>query len=250
MSSDERDDVRPRRSDEQRLPEIQGQRQGRRRRPLFAAVAVVLFALVVSPFLLLDRSGDDGDSVTQIGVDGTGTSSASEVDHGSDPVASTRSSGLPTSAPSVAEATTTSAPAASSACRNSYDPACGEFRWLEPPMRNDPLTVEVSVSPPSPRAGQQVTFSVVATDDAKIDRGCTAFSAGDDSPSSTCAVRDCIAFGPWSLPPKRADRLEIAVEHTYRLPGTYQARFTFRSGECPSPYGSSESGTATVVVTG
>lgn len=56
--------------------------------------------------------------------------------------------------------TTASPPAV---CRNSTDPACGDF-FYDWPVPNRPLTVSVTVSPEQPRVGETVTFTVVIDD--------------------------------------------------------------------------------------
>src|SRR5436305_2201201 len=109
------------------------------------------------------------------------------------------------------------APAPAKPCRNSYDPACGPFRWDPDPGGNQPLTV--AASPPSQqvKAGAEVNFHIVAEDpDAKVDR-CYTVDFGDGQKGDTCPrPTACQApYGPWSPPAKVHDRYEFDVKHTY-----------------------------------
>lgn len=59
---------------------------------------------------------------------------------------------------------TTSSTTTTLLCRNSVDPACGPFRWDPPLPPNQPLTVKVTHTPATPKAGETVTFRVVVDD--------------------------------------------------------------------------------------
>lgn len=145
-------------------------------------------------------------------------------------------------------------PAPAKPCRNSYDPACGPFRWDPDPGPNAPLTV--TVTPPSQqvKAGQEVNFHIVAHDpDAKIDR-CYAFDFGDGQKGSTCPPPAACPtpYGPWSPPAKVDDTYEFDVKHTYATAQAqpYVASFVLQSHSfCnPDPYGGSGQAPAHVTV--
>jgi hypothetical protein len=137
-------------------------------------------------------------------------------------------------------------------CRNSYDEACGPFRYERQPDKNQPLKVDVRVSPSRPKAGQEVTFTVVANDpDATIDRECVGGHYGDGlSDPKSCSSAICFAqHGTWTPPPKRSDRLQMTFRHVYSAAGTYEAAFPFlSSGECGNPFDSRSDGLVNVTV--
>ena len=153
----------------------------------------------------------------------------------------------PTTARAAAPATTTTL-----ACRNSGEPACGPFRW-DPPLPPDkPLIVAVSVSPPSPRAGDAVTFRVTVDDpdgNQLVSRDLGVADYGDGTPvTGVAAHRDCLQlYGTHTPPAPVAVHEEVTFQHVYAAPGTYTATFTYRSlGDCA--HGPSE-GARSVIVT-
>jgi hypothetical protein len=234
---------------------------------LWAAVIVTLVAAI--PGVLLDRGGD-AKSVTaaQRFVPATTTTTAAAPAAGAAtpplPTPTTVPAGVVTAvhtAPALGATTTTvrravpaPAPAQAKPCRNSYDPACGPFRWDPSPGSNAPLTVTVSPQSQQVKAGTEVNFHVVADDpDAKIDR-CYAVDFGDGQRGSTCPPPAACQtpYGPWSPPAKVHDHYEIDVKHTYATarPDAYVASFQVQSHSfCnPDPYGGSGQAPATVKV--
>ena len=153
-----------------------------------------------------------------------------------------------TTASTTTTTTTTTTTAADEPCRNTYEPACGAFRWSRPPEPDDPIEITVD-APATAAVGEVVTFHLHVADDDTIDQLCLEADFADGSPVGGCTFRDCDAFGEWDPPPKRRDTFRTTVTHAFAAPGTYEATFGFRSGECPSPYGSTGSATTTVVVT-
>ena len=160
----------------------------------------------------------------------------------------------PTTARAAAPATTVPATTTSLACRNSWDPACGPLRWDPNPGPNKPLTVAVTVSPPSPKAGDTVTFRVTVDDpdgDQLLSRDLGTVDYGDGTPvTGVSGHRDCLQlYGPHTPPDPVLVHEEITFQHVYATPGTYTATFTYRSlGDCAR--GPSEGiGSATVTVT-
>ena len=136
-------------------------------------------------------------------------------------------------------ASTTTRPVSSttaSACRNSEDPACGELRWDPPPPSNGPMTVSVTFSPSHPRAGEVVTFHVVAEDpDGRI--WSDSYDFGDGTALGVRSHPDCSgAYGPWTPPSPTPGRLDKTYQHAYSAAGSFTATFRYRSwGPCPDP---------------
>src|SRR3712207_6243843 len=64
------------------------------------------------------------------------------------------------SSPTRRSSNLTTTTTAARVCRNSTDPACGQFFWDPAPTGNQPLNVQITTSPPNPRAGQEVAFTV------------------------------------------------------------------------------------------
>lgn len=161
-------------------------------------------------------------------------------------------SASPTTSPTattVAETTTTTT---TLACRNSFDPVCGPFRWDPPPGPNQPLTVTVSATPTSPSVGQTVTFRVLVQDpdgNRLLDTSARTVDYGDGSPFGGVGGHvDCVSgYGPWTTPTPVPVHEELAFEHAYANIGSYRVTFKFNAlGDCA--HGPSE-GTATATVT-
>lgn len=146
-------------------------------------------------------------------------------------------------------------------CHNSYDPACGPFRWEPAPASDQPRQVTLS-GPQAVRAGQQVTIhaDVNDPDDAQASNcPATTYDFGDSPPQSThcdpppgtdpCPQR----YGPWSPPAARPGGGTEDVAHTFSTPGmTYTVKFTYDPGyqdACYNPYASDGSGTLQITVT-
>ena len=227
---------------------------------LLGAVAVVLIAAI--PGIALDR-GSNTKNVTsgeQIlpGTTTTGIGIVAGVPMLPAPTTTTvAASVIPlqaaTTLPPATTTTAAPAPAPAKACRNSYDAACGPFRWDPDPGANAPLTVAVSPQSQQVSAGQEVNFHVVGDDpDAQIDR-CVAFvdygdgqKGGNCPPPAACQT----PYGPWTPPAKTADHWETDVTHKYPTAGSYSVSVVLQSHSfCnPDPYGGSAQGPATVTV--
>ena len=145
------------------------------------------------------------------------------------------------------------------ACRNSTDPACGDFRFDPQPGADDPMTVEVTAVPSSPVAGQPMVFRVTLRDPDGVSYGASNFFFGDSGISDS-KFGQCKKFGPWDPPARDPSQATVVQEvgHTYAQAGSYTATFTFEAGpfECVDgvsgrgdrPYASSALGSVTVVV--
>jgi hypothetical protein len=130
--------------------------------------------------------------------------------------------------------TTTSSTTMPANCRNSTEPACGDFRWDPSPGPNEPLTVSVVPRSLNPRVGEAITFDVVANDpDHTLTDNCSEVRMGDgkraaDGPCSP--PPDCGPHhGPWTPPARQPGRITPAYTTVYDAPGPYTATFRFRS---------------------
>ncbi|HEX9683995.1 MAG TPA: hypothetical protein VGA13_13005 [Acidimicrobiales bacterium] len=144
-------------------------------------------------------------------------------------------------------------------CRNSYDSACGPFRYDPDPPADQPLTVAVD-APGSVIAGSEVTFDVVADDpDAPIS-DCRSWDFGDGTTNTNDTVNDpptCgdeseppqpARYGQWDPPePGPAGRRTDTYTHTFDEPGTYTVMFRYRSDGF---YGSEGAGEIQITVLG
>ena len=161
-------------------------------------------------------------------------------------------------APKPAGATTTTiAPKGSpptSTCRNSYDPACGPFRWDPAPGPNQPITGGVTASQPAP--GAKVTFTVTGEDpDAAPLQVCNVdFGDGSGYHCDPTPVADPSAcpkqYGPWTPPAKNDGKLDSPWDHTYSNAGSYHVTFEVFSAmqDCNNPYASEAMLQADIVV--
>ena len=138
-------------------------------------------------------------------------------------------------------------------CHNSYDKRCGPFRW-DPQPDNEPLTVQITTGSATAKVGEAVMFRVVVDDpDRHIDRNCRDEFFGDEGQGCEYQCGQAAQpYGPWSPPRKDPDHYETDITHTYKSPGAYTVKITFRSGTCDpqtNPYRSQGTGTINVTVT-
>ena len=140
-------------------------------------------------------------------------------------------------------------------CRNSVDPACGPFHFDPPPV-DEPMRVEVTVSPEEPEPDDEVTFTVRVEDDgpARPDDCVNTQTYGErDEEVGVCSA-DCPPseprYGHWDPPPPERTSFEEKFRHTYREAGTYTATFRYNEGaDCSSsPYRSRGEASVTVTV--
>jgi hypothetical protein len=142
-------------------------------------------------------------------------------------------------------------------CHNSYDAACGAFRWDPDPGPNQPITGNVAASSQNVRVGDKVTFTVTGDDpDAAPLQECNV-DFGDDSgyhcdPQPLVNPSYCPKqYGPWAPPAKQDGKLNTTYDHTYAKTGTYTIHFDVRSAmqECNNPYASAADLQVTIFVT-
>jgi hypothetical protein len=142
-------------------------------------------------------------------------------------------------------------------CRNSYDLACGPFRWDPDPGPNAAITGNVTTNSQTVKAGDHVTFTVTGDDpdaaplqECNIDFGDGQGFHCDPRPAvdpSYCPKQ----YGPWTPPAKNDGKLNSTWDHQYMQAGTYKVTFNVRSAmqECNNPYASAADLPVTVFVT-
>ena len=135
-------------------------------------------------------------------------------------------------------------------CRNSRDPACGQFRWDPDPGGNADLEITVA-APQAVKAGETVTFTVTVRDPDHIVTGNCTSVRGAQGEGFPCSPPDCPpAYGPWTPPPRQAGSRTFTFTGTYGV-GTHEVAFTFHTDRdgCQDPYGSFRTQRVAVQVT-
>jgi hypothetical protein len=152
----------------------------------------------------------------------------------------------PTTATTVPPTTTTPG----RVCRNSTDPACGQFRWDPPPAGNQPLSIQIATSPAHPRVGQEVTFTVTLHDADRAIGTCAWLDFGDGTSQGACQPPPCPArYGPWDPPGRGPDTQIFTYRHTYLGSGAYIATFfADNRTDCYDPYGEPVTKHAPIVI--
>jgi hypothetical protein len=170
-----------------------------------------------------------------------------------------------TAAPAPAPAPTpapappaTAAPPTTAACRNSTDPACGEFSWDPQP---GPYEVEVyaASTPIAATVGEPVTFAVEYVDPAGPDAqgACLNWWVSDPAVvnTSSCEViaTSCARTGPHDPPQPSSERILLERTITFETPGEHEVRIegnigTHLADGCESPYRNTFTRTFTITV--
>jgi len=230
----------------------------RRRRLIRVGSIVAAVALLAGiPAVLAVSEGGGGGRTTAVAGPGPTTTSVEET------TTTTTTTVEPTTvaAPVVVPAPTTtlrprSTTTTTKPCHNSYDQACGPFYWDRDPGPNQPLAVDATYSPSSPKAGDTVTFTVIASDaDARPATPCRVeYDYGDGTREDpvVCSTPACLAmYGPWTPEPKPG-RVERTYDHVYQQPGTYTVTFSYSSAaycaDTIDPYRSDGSRSVTVTI--
>jgi len=162
-------------------------------------------------------------------------------------------------APRTGTPPTTAAPT-TSGCHDSYDQACGAFRWDPAPAQDQPEQVSITPSATTVRVGENVDFTVNISDPDNNHFVECAFSWDygdgpgvmtthcDPAPGSNpCPTR----YGPWTPPAPSAGNEEFkGIGHSWSAPGKYTVTYTHdsRPNSCYNPYASTGTGTATITV--
>jgi len=130
-------------------------------------------------------------------------------------------------------------------CRNSTDPACGDFRWDPQPAPNQAITAAFVDAPQTVTAGEAATFTVAWSDpDAPLEYD--NFSADGVGLAMPCAMEP--RYGPWTPPDAVAGSGELTYTHTFTEPGTYTVVVSIGTGQCGSPYADTATRELTVTV--
>lgn len=199
-----------------------------------------------NPSLLADPGSDDPEPGTPPGEE-AGPLSPPTTQPAQRPPAST----TPADEHDPAPTTTTTL----SSCRNSHDPTCGPLVY-EPEPVNQPMTVEVTFSPQTPKPGERITFTVRVRDDGPASPGNCINQQTYGEPSeavsfctAACAA-EAIKYGPWDPPPPENTSFQENFRHSYAEAGTYTATFSYNVGaDCSfSPYRSTGEASITVPV--
>ena len=142
--------------------------------------------------------------------------------------------------PVVPQTTPTTQPV----CRNSVNPACGEYRWDPPPAPNQALELSFNSVPANPKAGQALTFAVTWSDDAPF--WYDHFSTHGTGQFVACSPP--YRFGPWTPPAQVPSGETKQYSATFPSPGEYTVAVTVRTGDCDSPYSNEKTVSVPVTV--
>ncbi len=136
-------------------------------------------------------------------------------------------------------------------CRNSSDPACGEFRWDPVPAANQPLVASFATAPGTAIVGNEVVFEVTWSDgDAPL-----AFDEFKATTGGYVLHLDCFPFpsrfGPWTPPAAEPSSGTLRYPHTFTTAGTYRIHASLATADdCRSPYADFTQVETTIVVSG
>ena len=226
-----------------------------RRQVIAGATLVVVAGLIALPIIALTSSGNPIKSHSALVFTGPTTT-----------VTATAAAPAPTTteAPATtvpaATTTTTLAPARQPApttsttlvCRNSYNPACGPFRWDPAPAPAGAWTVSLQYSPKAPAVGDLVTFTVTISDPNTSVYTCGHVSFGAGGPDQNCEAQSASCqtrYGPWDPPAKQADSVTTEYTYKYQNPGTYTFSVAYPVGNpCYDPYQAQASASQSVTV--
>lgn len=183
--------------------------------------------------------------------------------------------GEPTAPPAAPAPSTTVAPApapdtasppvpspapvpTTTSCRNSTDPACGDFSWDPQPGPYDVEVYAVS-TPVAAVAGEPVTFAVDYVDPAGAEAQGTCLNWWVSDPTvintSSCEViaTACARTGAHDPPAPSQERIPLERTITFETPGEHEVRIegniaTHLADGCESPYRNTFTRTFTIVV--
>lgn len=225
-----------------------------RRRVMAGAAVVVLSGVIALPVIALTSSSSGRPVSALVFTDAPSTT----VQAAGATTSTTDAPATTTTAPPAA--TTTVAAAARPApttttlvCHNSYDPACGPFRWDSPPAPAGSPSVTIVPSTSNPAVGQQVTFTVTVSDPNTAVYTCGQVTYGDgmgQGCSAATAGPACESrYGPWDPPSKVADSATTTYTYVYKQPGSYTVNAAFPVGNtCYDPYQGNVSGSVRITV--
>jgi hypothetical protein len=128
-------------------------------------------------------------------------------------------------------------------CRNSTDETCGKFHWDPAPKKNGAMSMKVTYTPKDPKAGDVVTFTIVAEDDGGTpERKTILYGDGDTTVNNSDCEKQEKRYGAWTPPdPDEQDNTD-SVSHKYTDPGNYEMLVRYSTKRCDyygyNPYGS------------
>jgi hypothetical protein len=245
-------------------PELSARRQGiydrvvgagrTRRRRRIAALVTVTAVIVAVPVAAVALSGTDNprprialeNPSTTLSIPDASTTTdvptASTTEPTTTSVAPTTEPSTVDTQPVVVPSTEPTTSTSLLVCRNNKaDEACGPFHY-DPPITNEPAAlVVVKVEPAHPKVGEEVTFTLRATDaDSEFypfGMWCNGGSQefGDGNQGASC-IADCVfpGYGPWDPPAVHPSDITVKITHTYAEAGTYRAQFTGEADVCGS----------------
>lgn len=208
-------------------------------------------ALVALPFALPSGNAAKGRSVLVFTSTPPTTEAPTLQQAAAADTATTVAPAPPTSSPATTQPPATTATTAL-VCHDSYNPACGTFRWSPAPAPASPVSINVTPSSSTPTAGEQVTFTVTYADpNSPVNTACSTVQSGMGvgsgcSPDYTpCNTR----YGPWEPPTKQPSAGTQSYTFQYDTPGTYTFSVSYPAGNpCYNPYATTLNGTATITV--
>jgi hypothetical protein len=206
-----------------------------RRASLLTLVAGMTVLLIIALGVVLLRSESRGGRIEEV--------AGSEVLPSATPVSPTASPAIQTPVSAV--------PNSDDSCRNSFDPACGDFQWDPKPV-NDPMLVKVEASDQSPGVGELIEFVVTVEDDAlkKPRESYRTYGERTGGSNTVSCKSQPRRYGSWTPPPKGDQSVSERFEHAYSQPGEYKAVFEYSTTQCNryDPYASVGEGTIIIRV--
>jgi hypothetical protein len=242
-------------------------------RRALAAAAAAAVAVLVGGVAVLGGSGDDRDEVVTVADDPDADSVTSDTppptvegvtitrpEGDGSATTTTAVAGIATIVPSaVVEGTReTTPPTVAPVCRDSFDPACGDFRWDPEPVVGQ-STLQMHLPPEAAQVGVPYEVVLELTDPTAPPSFNCADSGAQPSPSQWVGISGCSAeppppcptrFGPWTPPAPQGGTTTLTVSLTFDEPGPHTFSVTTRppSGGCYQPYGSAAHSTVDIEV--
>ena len=218
-----------------------------RRRVMAVATAVVLSGLAALPVIALTSSGGPGKQHSALVFTGPATTEPAPTTTEAPPTT------VPATTTTVAAVNQSAPTTTTLVCRNSYDQACGPFRWDPSPAPAGTPTVSIKVVTANPVVGQPVTFNVTISDPNTAVYTCGQVSYGDgmnENCSATTAGPACrVRYGPWTPPARYADSVSTSFTYPYKAAGTYTVSAKYPVGSsCYDPYQGWATGSTTVTI--
>ena len=243
-----------------------GRRRARRHRRN-AFVALLGLVVLAVPAVALLSDGDDDQQLTVAADDRSTTTATTDAPSTTATTAKTTvASTVTTQTTAMTDQTVVVAPPETAAtvpgrpgttavprttvptvvCRNSTNPACGEFRW-DPSVGNASLVASFATAPATAFVGEPVTFEVDWSDPDADDFG-TVHSVNGAAVGAPCSTER--RYGPWTPPPAQPGSGRVSFTETFAAAGTYRIVVDLWTGNvCDHPHASEAHVVTTVTVT-